>query len=268
MTTFSHAPVEVPLGADRDGPTPLTAQIVAQLRAAFADGQLAAGDRLPSTRGLAVSLGVSRTVITTAYAQLFAEGWLESRHGSGTYVATGATAPIPGARVGPGAPGGPNVTSGSRVAAPGAPRAPRAARASMITEYPRHLEPQILRDHKNRLDPGGRGLFSGAVEFRDHENLLGVGVGGFPGSADLGDYGVSGGGGSLESGVIDLRPGIPWTEGIDRAAWRRAWRQAAAAPISNWPDARGLPALRSALTGYLRRSRAVRCGTGQVPGAR
>ena len=250
MTTFSHAPVEVPLGADRDGPTPLTAQIVAQLRAALADGQLAAGDRLPSTRGLAVSLGVSRTVITTAYTQLFAEGWLESRHGSGTYVATGATAPIPGARVGPGAPGGPNETSGSRVAAPGAPRAPRAARASMITEYPRHLEPQILRDHENRLGPGGRGLFSGAVEFRDHENLLGVGVGGFPGSAELGDYGVSGGGGSLESGVINLRPGIPWTEGIDRAAWRRAWRQAAA--------------LRSALTGYLRRSRAVRCGTGQV----
>src|ERR1035438_4808662 len=264
MTTFSHAPVEVPLVADRDRPAPLTAQIVAQLRAALADGQLAAGERLPSTRGLAVSLGVSRTVVTTAYAQLFAEGWLESRHGSGTYVATGATAPIPGARVGPGAPGGPNVTSGSRAAAPGAPRAPRAARASMITEYPRHLEPQILRDHENRLGPGGRGLFSGAVEFRDHENLLGVGVGGFPGSAELGDYGVSGGGGSLESGVIDLRPGIPWTEGIDRAAWRRAWRQAAAAPISNWPDARGLPALRSALTGYLRRSRAVRCGTGQV----
>jgi len=64
--------------------------------------------------------------------------------------------------------------------------------------------------------------------------------------------------------VIDLRPGVPWTEGIDRAAWRRAWRRAAAAPISNWPDTRGLPALRSALTGYLRRSRAVRCDTGQV----
>src|ERR1022692_3438841 len=81
------------------GPAPFahTAQIVAQLRAALADGQLAAGERLPSTRGLAVSLGVSRTVVTTAYAQLFAEGWLESRHGSGTYVATGATAPIPGA---------------------------------------------------------------------------------------------------------------------------------------------------------------------------
>jgi len=64
--------------------------------------------------------------------------------------------------------------------------------------------------------------------------------------------------------VINLRPGIPWTDGIDRAAWRRAWRQAGAAPISGWPDTRGLPALRAALTSYLRRSRAVRCDPGQI----
>ena len=87
MTTFSHAPVEVPIATDRDGRVPLTAQIAAQLRAALAGGQFTAGERLPSTRALAVSLGVSRTVVTTAYAQLFAEGWLEGRHGSGTYVA-------------------------------------------------------------------------------------------------------------------------------------------------------------------------------------
>ena len=36
---------------------------------------------------LAATLGVSRTVVTNAYARLFAEGWLEGRHGSGTYVA-------------------------------------------------------------------------------------------------------------------------------------------------------------------------------------
>ena len=56
------------------------------------DGRLAAGERLPSTRALAATLGVSRTVVTAAYAQLFAEGWLEGRHGSGTYVADGASA--------------------------------------------------------------------------------------------------------------------------------------------------------------------------------
>jgi GntR family transcriptional regulator/MocR family aminotransferase len=95
MTTFSHAPVELPLTADRDGPAPLATQIGAQLRAALADGQFAAGERLPSTRGLAVSLGVSRTVVTGAYAQLFAEGWLEGRPGSGTYVAQTTRSPAP-----------------------------------------------------------------------------------------------------------------------------------------------------------------------------
>ena len=95
MTTFPRAAIELPLATDRGGPLPLTEQISAQLRAALADGRLAAGERLPSTRALAESLGVSRTVVTTAYTQLFAEGWLEGRHGSGTYVAPGA----------PGAPG-------------------------------------------------------------------------------------------------------------------------------------------------------------------
>src|SRR5579863_5617465 len=87
--------LELPLIADRDDPEGLTAQLAGQLRDALADGRLAAGERLPSTRALAGLLGVSRTVVTAAYTQLFAEGWLEGRHGSGTYVAPGA----------PGAPG-------------------------------------------------------------------------------------------------------------------------------------------------------------------
>src|SRR4051812_25802764 len=51
------------------------------------DGRVRAGERLPSSRALASALGVSRTVVTAAYEQLYAEGWLEGRHGSGTYVA-------------------------------------------------------------------------------------------------------------------------------------------------------------------------------------
>jgi GntR family transcriptional regulator/MocR family aminotransferase len=66
------------------------------------------------------------------------------------------------------------------------------------------------------------------------------------------------------AGPVNLRPGIPWTDGIDRTAWRRAWRRAAAAPISSWPDTTGLPALRAALAGYLRRGRAVRCVPEQI----
>src|SRR5262247_216630 len=84
--------LELSLVADRDDPGPLTSQIAGQLRDALAAGRLATGERLPSTRMLADLLGVSRTVVTGAYAQLFAEGWVEGRHGSGTYVADGTSA--------------------------------------------------------------------------------------------------------------------------------------------------------------------------------
>ena len=84
MTTL---PSDLPLMVDRAGDEPLAVQISAQLQAAVTGGALYAGDRLPSSRDLAATLGVSRTVVTNAYARLFAEGWLEGRHGSGTYVA-------------------------------------------------------------------------------------------------------------------------------------------------------------------------------------
>jgi GntR family transcriptional regulator / MocR family aminotransferase len=77
--------LDLPVILDRS--RPLAAQITSQLRDAVTSGVLLAGERLPSTRDLAATLGVSRTVVTTAYAQLFAEGWLQGRHGSGTYVA-------------------------------------------------------------------------------------------------------------------------------------------------------------------------------------
>ncbi|MGH3152647.1 MAG: GntR family transcriptional regulator, partial [Streptosporangiaceae bacterium] len=82
--------MELPLAASRGGPVPLATQIADQLRTALAEGRLAAGERLSASRALAAELGVSRTVINSAYAQLFAEGWIEGRHGSGTYVADGA----------------------------------------------------------------------------------------------------------------------------------------------------------------------------------
>ena len=67
----------------------MAAQIADQVRTAVAGGVLGGGERLPSSRELARTLGVSRTVATAAYTQLFAEGWLEGRHGSGTFVADG-----------------------------------------------------------------------------------------------------------------------------------------------------------------------------------
>src|SRR6516164_9050268 len=178
--------LELSLVTDRDDPGPLTSQIAGQLRDALADGRLATGERLPSTRTLADLLGVSRTVVTGAYAQLYAEGWVEGRHGSGTYVADGASGP-----------------RGSGGTEPGARWEPGAVAAD------RALAPAVTP-------------------------------------------------------LIDLRPGIAWTEGIDRAAWRRAWRSAGASMTSGLPDSQGSPGLRAALTGYLRRSRGVRCSPSQL----
>ncbi|WP_051750196.1 PLP-dependent aminotransferase family protein [Xanthomonas arboricola] len=62
------------------------------LRAAIAAGELKAGDRLPSSRTLAGSLGFARGTVVEAYDQLKAEGWLEARTGAGTRVGIGLDA--------------------------------------------------------------------------------------------------------------------------------------------------------------------------------
>jgi GntR family transcriptional regulator/MocR family aminotransferase len=163
--------VDLPFVVDRAAGVPMSVQLCGQLRAAMNDGRLKAGERLPSSRALAAALGVSRTVVTEAYEQLYAVGWVEGRHGSGTYVADIAPPPA---------------------------RAPERARAGAAPA------------------PAG-------------------------------------------PPAIDLRPGVPWIGGVDTPAWRRAWRLAARVPPAARPDPRGLPALRTVVADYLRRSRGVSC---------
>src|SRR5258706_13629547 len=62
------------------------AGLEAALRDAMRTGRLGPGVRLPSSRDLAADLGVARNTVADAYSQLVAEGWLEARTGSGTWV--------------------------------------------------------------------------------------------------------------------------------------------------------------------------------------
>ncbi|AXK72916.1 PLP-dependent aminotransferase family protein [Lysobacter sp. TY2-98] len=71
-----------------DGRGPRYLQLARALRAAIGAGRLPHGSRLPSTRELAASLGVSRTTVVAAYEHLHAEGHLEGKIGSGSYVQT------------------------------------------------------------------------------------------------------------------------------------------------------------------------------------
>lgn len=81
-----------------DGQGPHYAQLTRAMKAAILDGRMVAGSRLPPTRVLAQELELSRTTVLAAYEQLRAEGFIDARVGSGSYVATlqpGATLQSP-----------------------------------------------------------------------------------------------------------------------------------------------------------------------------
>jgi len=65
---------------------PLHRQLYEGLRASILTGRLTPGQRLPSTRALASSLGISRATVTLGFAQLIGEGYVQTRRGSGTFV--------------------------------------------------------------------------------------------------------------------------------------------------------------------------------------
>jgi GntR family transcriptional regulator / MocR family aminotransferase len=82
---------------DRGDDAPLHEQIERSIRDDIRAGRLAAGTRLPSTRSLASELGISRGVVSEAYGQLAAEGYLLAGQGAPTRVARAVRAPAPAA---------------------------------------------------------------------------------------------------------------------------------------------------------------------------
>lgn len=71
----------------RDAELPLHEQVEQSIREGIQAGRLAAGAALPSSRTLARELGISRGVVTEAYSQLAAEGYLSTRQGAPVRVA-------------------------------------------------------------------------------------------------------------------------------------------------------------------------------------
>jgi GntR family transcriptional regulator/MocR family aminotransferase len=77
-----------PLAIDPRSDTPLFVQIARAIADDIARGRLRKGDPLPGTRTLAQTLGVHRTTVVAAYAELGAQGWTGARPGGATFVAT------------------------------------------------------------------------------------------------------------------------------------------------------------------------------------
>src|SRR5579872_6403427 len=74
--------------------------VVAAIRARIDSRSLAPGARLPSVRGLAETMKVSKSTVVEAYDRLIAEGAIVARRSSGFYVA-GPTRPLSLKALGP-----------------------------------------------------------------------------------------------------------------------------------------------------------------------
>ena len=132
------------IGLESGGHQPAYERIFERLRSAIAGGALAPNARVPSSRTLATDLGVARTTVDSALAQLVAEGYIVRRRGAGTFVAARLperdTPPLPRAR---------------RRAAIARASPPRLSqRAKALQSYPGHYAPLIARPFTPSLPPG------------------------------------------------------------------------------------------------------------------
>lgn len=78
--------MDILITLDSQSAVPLHRQLYDEIRRSILSGRLARGQRVPSTRSLAESLGISRATVTLSYETLLSEGYLEALTGSGTYV--------------------------------------------------------------------------------------------------------------------------------------------------------------------------------------
>lgn len=92
------------LTLQRHADVPIYRQIVNQIRAQIQEGTLHDGARLPPVRRLAAECGLTRLTVHSAYAELQAEGLVESHVGRGTFVTVGTPAVPPAERHGQVAP--------------------------------------------------------------------------------------------------------------------------------------------------------------------
>ncbi|TAM32189.1 MAG: PLP-dependent aminotransferase family protein [Paraburkholderia sp.] len=118
---------------DKDSAEPAYRQLLQLMQQAILTGRLAPGTKLPSSRTLALDLGVARNTVLHVYDQLSAEGYVISSTGSGTYVAD--TRPD-SAAVGLRPPAGANASAeaGSTPAGAACPRGDMSVRGQRLID--------------------------------------------------------------------------------------------------------------------------------------
>jgi DNA-binding transcriptional regulator YhcF (GntR family) len=85
--TMGRDDVLADVAIDRRGEVPIGVQLAWALRARIGDGRLTPGERLPGLRELAETLGINANTARAVYQRLEQEGLIDSRQGTGTFVA-------------------------------------------------------------------------------------------------------------------------------------------------------------------------------------
>lgn len=87
--------MKLPIKIDQESGIPVYIQLGEQIRIFIREGVLRAGDLMPTTRSLAVELGINANTVARVYRDLQAAGQLRLQRGVGTFVAEGAEQPLP-----------------------------------------------------------------------------------------------------------------------------------------------------------------------------
>jgi GntR family transcriptional regulator/MocR family aminotransferase len=147
----NRATLELFAALDRGASEPLRAQLEDAICAAITGGGAPPGTRLPATRVLAEALDVSRGVVSEAYAQIAAEGWIETRRGSAPIVravpaaGVAATRPADGGSAAGLAPPATAAPPAGGAPASAAPRLDLTANAPDLSAFPRRAWSAALR---------------------------------------------------------------------------------------------------------------------------
>ncbi len=238
--TRGGAAVPLAVALNPSAPATLQQQLYSALRSAILEGRLGPGVRLPGTRALAESLDVSRTTVSLVFDQLRAEGYLEGRARSGTFVSD----IVPDAHL-----------SVSRR------RGARAVSRPVSRQVPRQVPRQMPRD-------ADRARATGVMDAVPQAD------GSMPQRAD-----ISRRGSQLSSLVVTSTPlrggngarafriGTPALDDFPLQLWGRllgrCWRRATASQLS-YAEPYGALQLREAIAAYVGQARGVRCDPEQV----
>ena len=86
--------MKLPITIDQQNGIPVYIQLGEQIRMLIRKGVLVSGDLMPTTRSLAVDLGINANTVARVYRELQTDGQLRLQRGVGTFVAKDAHRPM------------------------------------------------------------------------------------------------------------------------------------------------------------------------------